>query len=139
MANSMVTKNMESNVAPLPLADRVWDWFETYKRQVALVSGIVVVAGLVIWFILWQREQKQVDAGIALSQVAAGQVDGTGSRITEAADAYLKVARTYPNSSSGARALLLAAGSLFTQGKYSESQTQFERFVREYQGSPFMG
>lgn len=138
MSNSLVYKNMESNVVQLPLAERLWDWFETYKSQVSLVAGILVVAGLVTWYILWQHEQKQIDAGIALSQVAASQLDAPGAR-PEAADAYLKVAKQYPSSVAGARALLLAGGSLFTEGKYPEAQSLFERFVREYQGSPFMG
>src|SRR6185369_4867829 len=47
--------------------------------------------------------------------------------------------KDYPHSNSGARALLLAASSLFGESKYAEAQAQFERFVREYQGSPFMG
>src|SRR5579864_7717464 len=138
MPNSILQKNMQANVAELPLGDRLWLWFDTYKRHV--VAGIVVaiVAALVIWFIIWQRDQKQVDAGTAVSQVAAAQLDGANTR-DQAADAYLKVARTYPNSLSGARALLLAAGSLFTDDKYADAQAQFERFVREYQGSPFMG
>lgn len=138
MPNSIVNKNIESNVVQLPLADRLWDWFETYKRQVGLVTGIVIVAGLVIWFILWQQEQKQIDAGDALSQAFAAQLDGATPR-AGAADAFLKVAKNYPNSTSGARGLLMAAGSLFAEGKYVEAQAQFERFVREYQGSPFMG
>jgi TolA-binding protein len=138
MANSIVIKNMESNAAQLPLADRLWDWFDTYRKQVALAAGILFVAGVIVWFVLWHQEQKQVDAGTALSQVAAAQLDGSGTR-AEASDAYLKVARNYPNSIIGARALLLAAGSSFTEGKYQEAQTLFERFTREYQGSPFMG
>jgi predicted negative regulator of RcsB-dependent stress response len=129
---------MESNVAQLPLADRLWDWFDAYRKHLALAAGILAVAGVVVWFILWQQEQKQIDAGTALSQVAAGQLDGTSSR-AQASDEYLKVAKSFPNSITGARALLLASGSLFTEGKYQEAQSQFERFVREYQGSPFMG
>ncbi|HZR19906.1 MAG TPA: tetratricopeptide repeat protein [Verrucomicrobiae bacterium] len=127
---------MDSEVAQLPLAERAWLWFDTYKRQVALVAVILVVAGLVTWFILWQHEQKQVEAGIALTQVATGQLEGSSAQV---ADAYLKVAKNYPNSMSGARALLLAAGALFAENKFPEAQSQFERFIREYQGSPFMG
>jgi outer membrane protein assembly factor BamD (BamD/ComL family) len=138
MANSIVSKNMEPNVVQLPLADRLWDWFETYKRQIAWGFGILLVAGLVIWFIVWQQETKQIDAGTALSQVAANQLDGVTAG-AQTADAYLKVARDYPNSICGARALLLGAAGLFTEGKYSDAQVQFERFIREYQGSPFMG
>ncbi len=136
MTSSVLSKNMESNVAQLPLADRLWDWFETYKRQIALVAAILVVAGLAVWFIIWQRETKQFDAGAALSQVSAPELQGGGRADAEA---YLKVAREYPNSMAGARALLLAASSLFDQNKYSEAQALFERFVREYQGNPLMG
>jgi TolA-binding protein len=138
MTSPVQSKNMESNVAQLPLSDRLWDWFETYKRQAFLVTVIVVLAGLVVWFVIWQKESKQVDAGTALSQVAASQIDGAAAR-GNSVEAYLKVARDYPNSMSGARALLLAAGGLFAEGKYAESQAQFERFVREFQGNPFMG
>jgi hypothetical protein len=52
MTSSVLSKNMESNVVQLPLSDRLWDWFETYKRQTGLVAGILVVAGLIIWFIV---------------------------------------------------------------------------------------
>lgn len=138
MTGSVPSKNIESNVAQLPLADRLWDWFETYKRQVAVGAVIAVLAGLVLGFILWKNEARQVDAGMALSQVAASEIQFGATR-SESPDAYLKVARDYPGSITGARALLLAAGSLFTEGKYSESQAQFERLLREYQGSPFMG
>src|SRR5260221_6692474 len=138
MANSIAFKSMESEVVQLPLAERLWIWFDTYKRQLVIGVGVLVVAGLVVWFILWQREQKQIDAGTALSQVTTSQLEGTSPK-TEAAQAYLNVAKQYPNSISGSRALLMAAGALFTDGKYAEAQAQFERFIREYQGSPFMG
>src|SRR5215469_16379390 len=138
MANSIVYKTMESEVVQLPLAERAWLWFDTYKRQVAIGAAILAVAGLVIWFLVWQHGQKVLDAGTALSQVATSQLEGREPS-AQAADAYLKVAKTYPGSVAGARALLLAAGALFTEGKYPEAQAQFERFTREYQGSPFMG
>lgn len=137
MTSSVLSKNMESNVAQLPLSDRLWDWFETYKRQVGLVAGILVLAGIIIWFIVWHRETRQLDAGAALSQVTARELQSASVRADP--EAFLKVARDYPNSMAGARALLLAAGSFFDQDKYSEAQAQFERFVREYQGNPLMG
>jgi len=138
MANSIVYKNMESEVTELPLADRLWDWFETYKRQAGIAIAVIAVAALVIWFILWRQEQKQVAAGTALSQVVAAQFEGAGVH-PGAADAFLKVAKDYPNSVTGARALLLAGASFFAEQKYTDAQAQFERFIHEYQGSPFMG
>jgi TolA-binding protein len=138
MPNSIVEKNMQANVAQLPLADRLWVWFDTYKRQLALGAAVVVLAGLTAWFIIYQRDQKQVQAGAALSQVATAQLESPGQR-TENADAYLKIVRDYPNSIAATRALLLAGGAFFADGKYSEAQAQFERFTREYQASSFMG
>lgn len=137
MTSSVLSKNMESNVAQLPLSDRLWDWFETYKQQIGLVAGILVLAGIIIWFIVWHRQTRQFDAGAALSQVSATELRGGSTHADP--EAYLKVARDFPNSMAGARALLQAAGTLFDQDKYSEAQAQFDRFVREYQGNPLMG
>jgi TolA-binding protein len=130
---------MESEVVQLPLADRLWDWFETYKRQLGLGITIAAVAALVIWFIVWRQDQKQVDAGTALSQVIASQVATPAGTRPDLAAAYLKVAKDYPHSVPAARAVLMAAASLFTNEKYADAQALFERFTREYQASPLMG
>jgi TolA-binding protein len=52
---------------------------------------------------------------------------------------YLKVAATYPKSSAAARAVLLAGGTLFVEGKYDQAKAQFEKFVHEYRDTTFMG
>ncbi len=126
---------MESNVAQLPITDRIWAWFETNKKPTVVGIGLAAVAGLVIWFVLWHQEQQRIEAGNALSDVAVG----TSGQRTETPEAYLKVAAAFPKSDAGAQALLLAAGSLFTDGKYTEAQVQFEKFTREYRESPFLG
>jgi tetratricopeptide (TPR) repeat protein len=129
---------MQSNVAELPISHKVWAWFESNRKPA--IYGVVFLAavGLIISFVVWHKDQKQLDAGEAFSNVAAGQFDGA-IPMSGAVDAYLKVASQYPDSMAGARALLMAAASLFTEMKYPEAQAQFERFAREYPGSPFMG
>ena len=129
---------MESDAAPLPLWQKVWAWFESNKKQALWGAGIVVVIGVIVSFVLYRQNETQVAASEALSNVSVPQLTGAGSR-TDAVEAYLKVAASYPGSSAGARALLLAAGSLFVEGKYAEAKTQFERFTREYSDSPFRG
>jgi len=129
---------MESDVAELPLSHKLWAWFETNRKPALVGISAVAAAGLITWVIIWQQQEKQIAAGDALSDVAAMQMSGATPR-SELASAYLKVAGSYPNSSAGARALLLAAGSLFTENKFSEAQAQFEKFTREYHDSPFMG
>jgi TolA-binding protein len=128
---------MESDVGQLPLSHKTWAWFEANKKQTLWSVGGVMVLGVVIAFVIYQQNEADVAASEALSNVSVPQLTGAGRG--DVAEAYLKVAATYPKSRAGARALLLAAGSLFTEGKYSEAKTQFERFTREHSDSLFMG
>jgi len=128
---------MESEVAQLPLWQQAWGWFEANKRQALWSAGGLAVVGLIVALFLYRQNEADVAASEALSNVALPQM--TGAARGDTADAYLKVAATYPNSRAGARALLLAAGSLFVEGKYAEAKAQFERFIREHRDSPFIG
>jgi tetratricopeptide (TPR) repeat protein len=128
---------MSSEVVELPLSHKLWAWFETNRKQATWGSAIIVVVGLIIWFVVWQQGEKEVNASEALSKVTSMIATSPGARPD--ASAYLKVAADYPKSSAGARALLLAAGSYFVEGKYPEAKTHFERFAREHHDSPFMG
>jgi TolA-binding protein len=128
---------MERNVVGLTVFEQAWAWFEANKKQVALGAGILVVVGLIVSYYVWSQGEKEVSAGVAFSNAMAGGF--SGSSHTESADAYLKVATAHPGTSAGARALLAAAGALFTQGKYAEAQVQFQKFSRDYPDSPFRG
>jgi tetratricopeptide (TPR) repeat protein len=127
---------MRSETANLPLSDRFWAWYDVNKAMaLRLLAGIIVLTGVIATF-LWWRGQKEEKASDALSSVALAQA--TGASRGEGADGYLKVANSYPGSNAGERALLLAAGGYFAEGKYDQARTQFERFRREYPSSPFM-
>lgn len=128
---------METNVAQLPLTDRLWAWLEANKSQAAIGAVVLVVVGFVVWIVVWQGHQREVAAGEAVSSLAVEQILSPGQ--PNSAEGYLKLAAQYPKSQAGARALLLAAGSLFSDGKYSEAQAQFEKFTREHRESTFMG
>jgi tetratricopeptide (TPR) repeat protein len=128
---------MSSEVAELPLSHKLWAWFETNRKQAVWGSALVIVLGLIIWFVVWQQGEKEVNASEALSKVTSTAVTTPGAKPDAAA--YLKVVAAYPKSAAGARALLLAAGSYFVEGKYPEAKTLFERFAREHPDSPFMG
>ena len=128
---------MQSEVAQLPLSHRLWAWFETNRKPALIGILLAALAGLLIWVMIWHQQEKRVAAGDAVSDVAVMLMNGTPR--SEMANAYLKVAANYPNSSSGARALILAASSLFADGKFSEAQAQFEKFTREYRDTPFTG
>jgi TolA-binding protein len=129
---------MESDAGQIPLSHKTWAWFEANKQQALWGAGAVLVLGVIVAFFLYRQNEAEVAASEALSNVAVPQMTGAGSR-SDLAEAYLKVVAAHPNSRAGARALLLAAGSLFTEGKYPEAKTQFDRFTREHADSPFIG
>jgi tetratricopeptide (TPR) repeat protein len=128
---------MESEAAQIPLWQQAWAWFDANKKPALLGAGAVAVVCLIVAFVLYHRNEAEVAASEALSNVT---VPGTpGASRADTAEAFLKVAAAYPNSRAGARALLLAGASFFADGKYPEAKAQFERFTREYSSSPFRG
>jgi Uncharacterized protein conserved in bacteria len=129
---------MRSDAAELPLAQRLLIWFEANKKMA--IGGVIIlcVAGFGIWYVSWQKEQKELNASTALSSISTPQLGVAGAR-SNAADAYLKIANQYPKSAAGARALLFAAGSLFIDGKFDEARAKFEQFNRENRESPLVG
>src|SRR5215472_13153315 len=108
---------METETIELPLMHQLWAWFETNKKQASIGAGVIVVAGIIIWFIAWQRDQKQISADEAVAAVTMmPTVQGTAR--PDSAEAYMRVAGEYPNTTGGTRALLLAGGTYFTDGNY---------------------
>lgn len=131
------TPYMESEAVQIPLWQRAWAWFDANKKQALWGAVALVVVGVIVAFVLYHRNEADIAASEALSNVALPGI--TGASRGDTADAYLKVAATYPNSRAGARALILAASGLFVEAKYPEAKAQFERFTREYKDSPFRG
>ncbi len=129
---------MESDAGQLPLSHQVWAWFEANRKQAILGATILVVVGVIVAFVLYRQNEQELAASEALSNVIVPQLTSAGGR-SDTAEACLKVAAAYPKSAAAARALLLAAGGLFVEGKYSEAKAQFDRLTREYHDSPYMG
>jgi tetratricopeptide (TPR) repeat protein len=129
---------MESNVEQLPVSHKAWAWFEANKRPALWGGGVLLVVGVIVAFVLYRQSEQEVAASEALSSVSASRLTGADSSAATA-QAYLKVASEYPSTQAGARALLLAAGSLFTEAKYPEAKAEFEKFRREHGDSPFLG
>ena len=127
---------MESTtVGHLPISHKAWAWFEANRKPTLLGLAVLLVGGFVISLVVYRQGQKEIAASEALSSASLPQAPG----VARTPDAFLKVAAEYPSSQAGARAVLLAAGMLFTEGKYADARTQFDKFRRDYSDSPFMG
>ena len=129
---------MESQVVQLPVAERVWIWVQNNTRQALWGVAGLLLLGLVVGYFVYHQNQKEIQAGEALSNVASAQMGGSGGNVNTA-DAYLKVASEYPSSKAGMRALLLAAGDFFADGKFEQAKAQFQKFAREHSDSPLLG
>jgi predicted negative regulator of RcsB-dependent stress response len=129
---------MESDVGQLPLSHKAWAWFEANKKPALMGAGAIVVVGLIVSFYFYRQDEQEVAASEALSNVEVPHMNNPKTT-ADSPSAYLKVVADYPKSRAASRALLLAAGSLFEEGKYVEAKAQFDRFTREYASSPFMG
>ncbi len=126
---------MEQDIVETPFLFQAWAWAE--KNRKPLIYGIagLAVAGLVIAYLAWSKKEQELAAGQALSRAfyeqATGRIDGAA-----AVEAMMKIAAANGGTQSGGQALLLAGSALFNSGKFAEAQATFERFKREYSGSP---
>src|SRR5437899_1938961 len=127
---------MDSDAAQLPAFDRLEIWIGKNRTQALTGAAIVIAVGLIVGFYIWHKGEKETNASEALASLS--MPTGPGPR-ADAADAYLKVAAAYPNSSAAARAVLLAGSTFFVEGKYDQAKAQFEKFVHEYRDTAFMG
>lgn len=104
------------------------------KNRGALIKGavVVVLAGIIVSFVLWRQGVKEVEAGEKLSSLlaSAGQAGGISP------ESLLKVSADFSGTRAAARAQLAAAGQFFTEGKYAEAQTQFQKFLSDDSSNP---
>ena len=127
---------MESDLTQSALFYKLWAWGDKNRKQ--LLYGIValVVLGFVFAFWLVHANEQQKDANAALAAITSRNL--TMPNPPPAQDALLKVNADYPDTDGGQRALLLAAGDLFAAGKYDVAQAQFQKFLKDYNTSPFL-
>src|SRR5262245_1965302 len=130
---------MDSKADELPLSDRFWTWFEANKKPALIGLGVVVLAAVIAALVAWRRSETDTASSEPVSPGAAAQAAVGPAGSTNAANEYLKIANEYSKTPAGARALLLAAGSFFAEGKYDQAIVQFERFARDYPENSMMG
>ena len=103
------------------------------KRLIGLVIALAVVAAIVA-FIIYRGNASEAAASEALSDLRPIQVSPTSPGIVPAQE-YLRLADANAKTSAGERALLLAGGALFAEGRYPEAFSQFEKFIVEHPDS----
>ncbi|MEO6182606.1 MAG: tetratricopeptide repeat protein [Verrucomicrobiota bacterium] len=111
------------------------EWLYLNRVRVGVIAAIVAVilAGTAIF--TWKKTQDEVKANAEL--FALPPLVGASAKATPArAEDFQKVAQNFPDTRAAERAELLAAGILFTDGKYAEAQKGFSKFLEQRDQSP---
>jgi TolA-binding protein len=128
---------MELQDAPATYLFKLWPWIETNKVRIASGAGILLVATGLISFYSWQREQKEITAGTALTQLMLS--DQHNNTSAQQAALFLKLARENQSTAAGQRAFLQSATMLFETGQYADAQSQFQQYLNQYPDNFFAG
>jgi predicted negative regulator of RcsB-dependent stress response len=109
-------------------------WLEVNKKRLITLAVVVVAVGLAVYFIAYTRQQREIRANQALFNLGMPLQQGENTPPIAAA-AYLKMASGFGGTRAAEKAMLLAAGALFSENRYADAQTQFEKFLSEYNDS----
>ena len=117
----------------------VYNWLRANQKRVlaGLIVLVVLAAGMTLW--AWNKGQNEAAANQALLDIptVSGLSASTGLPASDDAatlDALRKIIAEYPGTTAGASAQLLAARSLFSEGKYPEAQQAFAKFIADHPG-----
>jgi TolA-binding protein len=126
---------MEIQDAPAAYFFKLWPKIEANWIRIALGGGVIIVVAMLIYYYSWQRDQKEINAGMALTQLMmTAPRNVTGS---QPADSLLKIAGDYRGTTAGQRAWMQGAAMLFAAGRYADAQTQFQKFLDAHPDSFF--
>jgi TolA-binding protein len=109
-------------------------WLELNKKPLIIGTAVVAILGSAYAIHRWRVAEQELAASSALVQASHQAVASTNAPKPDPS-AFLKIASAYPSTDAAARAFLFAAEALFVDGKYAESQAQFDQFRQSYPSS----
>jgi predicted negative regulator of RcsB-dependent stress response len=133
-----VPLNMEAeSTRSTELYLKVTDWLYVNRKKLIIAASTVVVLAVIIGLMAWQKAQTEAAAinkllDVPLTTIQSGQV--ASAQVAP----FLDVAKQYPGTSAGEYAELLAAESLFLNGKYPEAHQQFSKFIDNHSDSSLL-
>ncbi len=111
------------------------EWLYVNRMRVGVTSVVVGLVFAATALFTWKKTQDEVKANaelFALPSLVGANAKSAPARVED----YQKIGRDFPDTRAAERADLLAAGILFTDGKYAESQKAFAKFLEHRELSP---
>ena len=112
-------------------------WLDAHRAKA--LATVVILGALMAVILIW-RELRQLSETKASAAVLMVEKPGFRSSATNrvSPQAFLDVAKAHPGTDGGGQAILFAAEAFFAEGQFAEAATQFQRFSKEYAGSPLL-
>jgi TolA-binding protein len=102
------------------------------RKRLIVGAVLLIVVAFAIYIFNYLGESKERTASAALIELRSPPVTAANTNeVPVPASSYLKVADQHSGTAAAERAILLAAGAYFTEGKYAEAQAQFDRLLKE--------
>ena len=124
---------MSSNVSESDGILELLTWLEVNKKRLMVGAVVVAVAGSAMAIYNFQRKQREFAASDALIRLSTGR--DTHPTSTE----YLKVVDEYAGTTAAERALILAAGAYFGEGRHGDAKAKFEHALEKYPSGTMRG
>lgn len=105
-------------------------WAEKNRKQLMIGIAAAALIGAGLATVAWRKNVAELEASGALLKLQTPDDPSSAPKDTPSS-AYLKIVQDYAGTDAARRALILAAGALFSEGKYSEAATRFEQFLKE--------
>lgn len=113
-------------------------WFELNRGRLLIGVGLVCAVAIAVMVTRALRHAKVREAAGALLAAAPAEVPGQPAPALDP-QKLLEISRQFPGTPAAVQARLLAAGQLFTAGKYSEAQTEFAAVEAAQPNGPLLG
>src|ERR1041384_2363155 len=118
--------------------DKLYDflgWAYANRQRLMIALAGLLIVGAIIGISSWHRDQNETAANNAIF-LQPSPLAATDKGPAPDPQAFLKIADDYAKTDAGKRAFLFGAAQLFSQSKFSESQAQFEKFLKENPDGP---
>ncbi|MBI3191474.1 MAG: tetratricopeptide repeat protein [Pedosphaera parvula] len=117
---------MSSNVTESDSLLELMTWLEVNKKRLIIGAVVVAVVGSALGVYNYLHKQREFAASDALVRL------GVGRDTQPTATDYAKVLDEYSGSQAAERALILAAGAFFSEGRHNDAKTKFEQYLKDY-------
>lgn len=101
----------------------VWAWLVANRKRVLTVLAVLAVAGSVMGVMNHQQKLREISAGDSLLKL---QMKREGK--AKAAD-YASVVEQFPGTAAAERAAIMAATTLFEEGRFADARTGFNDYL----------